>query len=65
MIFININNLFELMVNGALWSISILGINQQLIAGLIMLYVFKFTVPIFIYFIKVALNWYQALWPTK
>lgn len=45
------------------WCVDATGLSGQTIAVIVIYYVFKLTVPILVYVVKLALKWYRKLMP--
>lgn len=56
-----IGQLFATIGTSIGWAISLTGISSECIALIVTYYVFKLTVPMFFYLIKLALAWYNKL----
>lgn len=56
-----IGQLFATIGTSIAWGISLVGIGSECIALIVTYYVFKLTVPILFYLIKLALSWYNKL----
>lgn len=56
-----IGQLFATIGTSIGWAISLTGISNACISLIVTYYVFKLTVPMFFYLIKLALAWYNKL----
>lgn len=56
-----IGQLFSTIGTSIGWAISLTGISSECISLIVTYYVFKLTVPMFFYLIKLALAWYNKL----
>lgn len=56
-----IGQLFATIGTSIGWAISLTGISTECISLIVTYYVFKLTVPMFFYLIKLALAWYNKL----
>lgn len=56
-----IGQLFSTIGTSIGWAISLIGISSECIALIVTYYVFKLTVPMLFYLIKLALAWYNKL----
>lgn len=56
-----IGQLFATIGTSIGWAISLTGISSECISLIVTYYVFKLTVPMLFYLIKLALSWYNKL----
>ena len=56
-----IGQLFSTIGTSIAWGISLTGISSECISLIVTYYVFKLTVPMLFYLIKLALAWYNKL----
>ena len=61
--FTGIASFLNLCVRSIGWVLSAIGLSQTTIALLVAFFVFKLTVPLLIYAVKLALKWYHQLMP--
>ncbi|WP_159740457.1 hypothetical protein [Erysipelothrix aquatica] len=58
-----VGNLFTLIGNGVGWVISMIGLNDTVLALIVAYYTFKLTVPLGLWMTKLAVKWYNAIKP--
>lgn len=59
----SVGTLLNLMASGLGWAISASGIPYSAVALFASYYIFKYTLPINIWMVKLALKWWRALKP--